>query len=347
MSTDGSTMRGPTGWVVPDATTLEQMQYGERKYFDKAVADNPIAYRMRAEKDWVSPELKDKWEKFQLDHGRFAGSCDMSLLPLFVFGKPMPFLPQDIGSCVYSNTFRRFVERMLYECCLRGDPEELAGLKEFGPQSIAPFCVTYGFARQRANMKGGDGLYCRPMQESLVKDGVVLCSTPKLRELLANANATSDEDYPEPRSTSLYRKIGDWAWNDALRPYTTCRLLESVNVTSMDLLETNLRQYKPCFVCSMIAIKKIGTHKDGFAIHAQNTGDAWAHNMGINGLRVASDGKIFVKVSNTSWLRDRSNPEAYEYNVPIEEVARWFSRGLVEVASIGEIDGIPSVPLAA
>jgi hypothetical protein len=283
------------GWVVPGATNEQAMLDGEKRYFETASNDMPLAYRFRPAREMM-PVIKQKWEKFQSDRGRFPGSQDLTLIDEFVFGRSFTWLSQKIGSCVWSNTFRRWFERMLVEICLEGDPEEFIGKNEFGPLSLAPFCVSYGFARQRANMRGGDGLYCKPMSESLVKDGVVLCNTPVLKDLMDRAGATSDKNYPEVLSESLYRKIGDWAWNNSLKGYASCRLLESAMIDNIDAHMRCVSDLKPMFQCSSIAIRKVGMHKDGFAIYGRDPGNSWAHNMGWAGSRVASDGKVYLRL---------------------------------------------------
>lgn len=336
---------GKMGWVIPDTHSEQEMLDAEKRYLEKAFQDYPLAYQTRAPREML-PAIKAKWEKFQADRGRFPGSQDLTLIDEFVFGQSYTWLSQKIGSCVWSNTFRRWFERMCVEICLFGDTEEFIGKTQFGPQSIAPFCINYGFARQRANMKGGDGLYCKPMAESLVKDGVVFCSTPKLKELMNAAGATRDTDYPEPQSERLYRQIGDWAWNDALRPYTACRLLESVPVTSIDEHNSNVEQLKPMFQCSMIAIRRTGTHKDGFPIHGRDPSNQWAHNMGWAGMRIASDGERYHRLCNTSWLQEGSTDvEKYIYNIPEKELEEWYKRGRVDTSSIGDIDGVKSLPV--
>jgi hypothetical protein len=93
----------------------------------------------------------------------------------------------------------------------------------------------------------------------------------------------------------------------------------------------------------MIAVHKVGTHKDGFTIHGLNPRDSWAHNMGIMGRRVASDGTRYIIVDNTSWLRDSSKPEAYLYYIPEDVFERvWFPK--IDIGVIGDIDGIQSLP---
>jgi len=248
-----------------------------------------------------------------------------------------------VHNCVFSNSFRPWVAGALYQIALLGQSEEFTGTAHLGPNSIAPFCVSYGFARQRANMRSGDGLYCKPMQESYLKDGIVLCSTPKVRELMQTAGATSDNDYPEPRSERLYRSIGNWAWNNDLRPYTSCRMLDAPIPANMDEFNRNIDAGRPMFQCSMIAVRKTGQHRDGFPIHGIDPNNQWAHNMGIMGRRVASNGDRFVIVCNTSWLQPGGNPEAYLYNIPEQDFARsWFPK--IDIGVIGDIDGIQSLP---
>ncbi len=190
-------------------------------------------------------------------------------------------------------------------------------------------------------MTGPDGLYCAPMLESYLKDGVLLCSTPKLIELVNSLGVGADTDYPEPQGSAgmaVYRAFGDWKYLDALKPYADYRLLEGEIVESAERLLELLKQGKPAFVCSMIAIKKIADHKDGFAIHGQDPGNQWAHNMAFHGMFTASDGAVFIRQSNESW-----GPQ-HVYNLPIAEVKRWFDRDLVQCASIGNIAGPRSSP---
>lgn len=337
---------GQMGWVVPGAVTEQNFLDGEKAYFERAYRDFPKAYESRPIKQWVSPAMKEKWEKHQSEAGRFAGSQDLTLIDEFVFGKSFTWFPQDIGSCVWSNTFRRWFERMCVEIALRGDYDEFIGTTELGVSSLAPHCVTYGFARQLANMRSGDGLYCGPMQEALTQIGIILCSNPKLKELMGKAGATTPEDYPEPRSAALYRQIGNWAWNDALRSYTDCKLLESPKVTTIEQHAENVLALKPMFQCSSIAITNSGTHKDGFPIHTRDTRNTWAHNMGWAGNRIASDGKEFYRLCNTSWLQRGGPIEKYIYNIRKEEVDGWYRSGRIDVGTIGEIDGIQSLPLS-
>jgi hypothetical protein len=60
--------------------------------------------------------------------------------------------------------------------------------------------------------------------------------------------------------------------------------------------------------------------------------------MSFQGHFEASDGKLFIRLSNESWGKD------VIYNVPVEEVDRWYKRSLLTVQAIGEIDLPDSVP---
>lgn len=363
---------GKFGWGLHNETIPEKLKF-ESKYLDFAASANPAAFSARPAK-FLNPKMLDKWNAFQQKMGRSSGSCDMTLLPKFIFGKRFNWFPQGIGSCVWSNTYRIWFLRALYEVALKGDPEEYFGRSEYGVHSIVPHCVQYGFARQLANMRGSDGLYCKPMADSLLA-GVIMCSIPKLKELMDAAGAKSDYDYPEPRSNSLYRAIGDWKFNESLRKYLSNPVTGSESVRDADSHLKKSKEYKPIFQCSGIAMKAVGRHKDGFTIHVQDQNNTWPHNMGHAGMIVASDSAEFVRFTNLSWYNDPdpegTNPEQdvllslppiegegdgtdgpdwddpqerFIYNVPIEELDRWYKRKLPDSSSIEEIDLPDSVP---
>jgi len=328
-----------TGWA-PGVRDEQEAIDTERRAFAELEEDFPVAFKWRAGWEPI-PEIKQAWDQFQADKGRFPGSMDLSLIDQFAFGIELSYLPQIIGSCVASNTFPGYVERCIYEIALFGQPEEYLGTDEFGPNSFAFFAPqSYGMARKRANMRGGDGLYCAPMAASMLKDGVLACNTPKLQELLASKGFRSDQDCPEPQGrdgAQLYRQFGDWAYIEDLRQYCDNQLLECPEVRSEDMLWDALQDGKPCFVCSMEAIHKVGEHPDGFPIHARNPRDRWAHNMRFNGCFVASDGERFFRQSNQSWGAN------HVYNRRFDEVAASFRAGRLTSHAIGEINGTPSM----
>lgn len=315
---------GPMGWVgSPDQ---------ERKALDTLQSAVPIVFSSTYPSD-IMPEIETKWNLFQKSKGRHDGSCDLTLLDDFVFGRNYAWEDQFIGSCVISNTFRGHVKRQLIQTALFGQPVEWLGKEEFGPKSIAPYAPwSYGMMRKRGNLRGGDGGFCEAMGQSLLLDGVLPCNSPLLLTLLKQLGADTEKDFPEPRSNRIYRAFGDWKYNDILLPDACCRLLDSDVVTSVDQQVELGKVCKPLFQCSMIAIKKVGTHKDGFAIHARDTQNQWAHNMGWQGFFIASDGRRFHRLSNESW------GDEIIYNIPDEELDDWYKRRLPSTMSIGQID---------
>ncbi len=118
------------GWGVPNQEIDDKIKV-EDVYFDEAIAKHPVSYQAREPKE-LDPAMLKKWTDFQASKGYEPGSVEMPLLTEFVFGKKMNWLPQDTGSCVWSNTFRAVVARMLAEIILKGDPEEWFGTTEFG-----------------------------------------------------------------------------------------------------------------------------------------------------------------------------------------------------------------------
>lgn len=325
------------GWA-PEDSDGKTATDKEKRLFEVFEQDSPEVFQMKAQDD-IPEEILKAWNDFQKEKGRYPGSFDWSLLDEFVVGEPLIWLPQKIGSCVISNTFRIYVIRMMYQVVLRGRAQEYFGRNEFGQNNWAPYApFSYGMARERANLRGGDGLYCAPMLQSLAEDGVLQCSTPALRSILEPRGSVDDRDYPETQDNQLYRDFGDWKFNDKLKAYADNKVNETSMVKSADDLWRKLEQGKPSFVCSMEAIHKVGLHRDGFPVHARNPRDQWAHNMAFVGGFIASDGERFFRESNESWGKDAI------YNRRFEEVEQAFQRGDLTVGNIGNIDAPMSGP---
>lgn len=286
------------------------------------------------------PTMRKAWDDFQASKGRFPGSNDLTLLDEFVFKKTFLYLPQLIGSCVVSNTFRAWVLRLMYQIVVRGEPMEYLGRDEFGPNSMAFYApVSYGLMRRRGGLRGGDGGFCAPMGESLSKDGVLMCNTPRLLEILKGLGADRPNDFPEPQSNGVYRSFGNGAYLDELKPYMDFPLRECPEITSEDQAWELAGAGKPSFWCSNIAIKKVGTHPDGFAIHADDPGNSWAHNMSKHGRMIASDGAGFYRWSNESW------GVTHVYNIARATVKKWIQSGRISAMAIGQIEGPKSSPI--
>jgi len=342
MSTDTldiSLVRGPTGWGFNSSDSVDTRLDTERRKLEALYNDIPIVSRARVAKDYTSNPIYSRYLKFMESLNYGSGSCDLSVIDKFVFGRTFAWLPQKTGSCVISNTFRPWVRRALFEIVMDGQAEEFLGKDEFTTKSIsfyAPF--SYGCGRRRGKLKGGDGGFCAEQYESFIKDGVIPCNNGKLNEILTKLNAVQDKDFPEPQNNDVYRRFQNWEFLDTLLPFADYRLLEAPEVTNVDMLVELAKQFKPASICSGVAIHKIGKHKDGFDIHARNPRDSWAHNMSFQGFFYSSDGKMFVRLSYDRWR------PGIVHNVPVEEVARWFSLRDISVIAIGEIDLPDSVP---
>jgi hypothetical protein len=325
------------GWGEENKTLSEQVLI-ERVGQDKLAKDMPVAIRIGNPEE-ILPEIATKWATFQKSKGRGEGSCDWSLLDEFVLGTQLYWLPQIIGSCVVSNSFRGWVIRLMYQIGVLGLPMEYLGRSEFGPKNYSfygPF--SYGAARKRVNMRGGDGLYCEALQQSFLKDGVIMCNTPELQPILTSLNVAGDKDFPEPQRESVYRRFGDWQYIEQLRPYADFVLEDCPIINSEEELRQALQSCRPCFFCSGIAIRKIGTHPDGFTIHGRDPNNSWAHNMCFHGFFFASDGELFYVFSNESWGRQ------HLYIIRQKEVDGWFKSRNVTSAAIGMIRGPKSSP---
>ena len=325
------------GWT--DGKTSETAaRLLEQQMREKLENDMPVACKGFSTFTPI-PTIWDQWLSFQKSKGRAEGGWDWSLMDEFVLQRPLLWLPQIIGSCVISNTFRGWTIRLMSQISLLGEPFEFLGREEFSPKNFAFYAPwSYGAARKRANMRGGDGLYCEPMQESLLKDGVISCSTPKLLEICQRLGVAKERDFPEPQDARVYRAFGDWQYLDELRPYADYTLEECPSVNTTEQLWVRMQECKPAFVCSMIAIRKIGDHRDGFPLHGRDPNDQWAHNMCFHGAFITSDNRRIFRLSNESW-----GPQ-HIYNVYYEEVDTWFRRHNLTVAAIGQIRGPKSVP---
>lgn len=340
---DISLVRGPMGWGTDPTMPIDLRHEHESRVFDRLASDMPVAYRMRSYTEPTNP-MMNRLRKLHDEAGYGSDSFDLTLMDYLVYGKRLGWLPQKTGSCVISNSLRPWVRRALWEVVVKGDAEELIGRNEFTPNNLsfyAPF--SYGCGRRRGNLKGGterdDGSFCESQFESFIKDGVVLCNNGKLLEILSKLESTKDQDFPEPQNNAVYRRFQNWEFLDTLLPFADFRLLESPKVNDIDTHIQLAKQWKPMSVCSSVAIQRIGKHKDGFDIHAQNPRDSWAHCMSFQGFFTASDGKVYVRLSNESWGAN------IIYNIPVEEVSRWYSRRMLTSQAIGEIDLPDSVPL--
>ena len=328
-----------SGWGPRGADEKDVLDF-EARFSDACYAEAPQPFGSEETTDErPNNESYQKWVQFQKDRGRYEGSNDLTLLDEFCLGKDIAWLPQIIGSCVLSNTFRAWVIRLLYQMFILGKAEEFIGRNEFGVNNLSfygPF--TYGLARRKANMRRGDGLYCSPMAWALAQ-GVVPCDNQTLRRITSSNGVGGDRDYPEPQSKSFYRAMGNWKYLDELSPFMQTPVDQYQKINNGDELWAFLESGKPGYVCSSEAIHKIGEHKDGFPIHARNPRDSWAHNMAWHGNLVASDGERFFRQSNRSWGKK------HIYNRKFNEVDKRLRSGRLDCRIIGNIQALKSNPI--
>jgi hypothetical protein len=316
------------GWGEESLTEDERV-YAEESQLEKQVAMAPALYQKRDAQQW-DPVVKKKFDEFQKAKGYEDGSCDLTLIGDFIFGRRYSWLPQKTGSCVVSNTYRPASRRMLVEILLRGQLEELLGRDEFGPNTISFYApLSYGIMRELGNLRGGDGGFCSPMIESLMR-GCLDCNNGRLNEILTRLGATGDRDYPEPQSNAVYRKFQNWSYNNELSTFLECPLVESVKVTNRQDLVKAAEEYKPTIMCSMTAIKRAGTHA-GLTYFVEDRGNQWAHCMSWQG-RIFWGGREYDLLSNESWKA------GLIYPIPAEETESIFRRRRPECLTLGEFD---------
>lgn len=317
------------GWGEQTQTENER-KYQEESAFERALMAAPQAFTQREAKP-LDAVFKAKWDKYQADKGYEEGSADLSLIGEFYYGRRFAFLPQKTGSCTISNPFRCWYRRGMWEILAKGELEDPLGSTEFGTTSVSFYApLSYGIAREIGGLKNGDGGFCGPTIESLMR-GVVPCNNGKLLELLHNLGADGERDFPEPQDNRVYRAFQDWRYNKEFEPFLENPLAESVKCTDVDQLVANLKQYKPAIMCSMLAVKKGGTHK-GLTYFVADRNNKWAHCMCWCGI-IVWHGRIFLLLSNESWQADLI------YAIPIEEVSGViYPRYRPEVMTIGEID---------
>lgn len=254
------------------------------------------------------------------------GSMELRYIEKVALDRIIPWLRQLIGSCVASGSMRNLATRSLIDILLLGDPEERLGDMSSGVNNLAPFApYHYGWGRRFAGIRGGDGSTCQGQIKGLMTKGFLPCDTTGLKS----------DAFPEPQDRSTYRS---WGNGRNLERFETAGkqfdLIESERITSGDHLRTKIvDEYKPCMICSSWAFKPVKRHKDGFWIYTRNRSDSWSHNLGLDGIRIASDGLILVRVGN-SWGENAHKDGSFFY-ITLEEAHRWLKNSMCR--SIGDL----------
>lgn len=304
---------GPGGWLG----SIED----EHRAFGELGNSLPEFVVRHTAKPVLNSELHDQTLLIQDENGIDDGFNFLHFCKA-IFGEQLPWKKQLIGSCVASGDMRTTSYRMLAEVFLLNDPEKLPGIDIEGTDAFAPFApFSYRAGRKRGNLNSGDGSYCSVHIEGKMKDGILFC----------NSGVESDT-YPEPQSTSLYRKWGNS--NSLLDKWKTkaseIKQLETEEVkTFNDIKELLTVHYKPCNICSNWGFAPSHQHPtwkldDGSPVWIYKRSGSWAHNMSVIGCVEVNDdwyaiienswgsthknGRWFVVTESTmnSWLRSAS-----------------------------------------
>lgn len=324
------------GWGEKDETDSARLE-NEQKVTDAAIARCPSQFVARAEKKF-QPEFHHKISQLMKRYSYEEGSTDLCLVDEIVYGQRVKYRQQKTGSCTISNAFRCWRRRADLEVVGYGQLEDGLGKKEWTPDTGAFYApLSYGIAREIGGLRRGDGGFCGSTIESLM-GGVLDCNDPDLLTILKQLGSAENGDFPEPISNSTYRTFQNWTYNDRLKSNRIAPLIESERVTDVQRLAQLLGEWKPCLMCSMLAVK-FDKRVDGMATYTIDRSDRWAHAMCWCG-RIKFGGKAYLLLSNESW------PNQPVYPIEISIVEEIFRIYRPEILSMGEID-LPDAKIAA
>lgn len=331
---------GLMGWGL-DNETPDQKKLLERQEAEVLASIAPAFCTQQEAKVPVNEGLLKKIVDLLTLDG-FEDGYDLTYIAEAVYGEPLEWLAQIIGSCVASGGMRGWTYRSLHEVFLFGEFEELFGTKLPGRESFAHFGpYSYRAGRRLANMNSGDGSYCSVHIRGLMQFGALPCSITGLES----------DAFPEPQSAALYRRWGGSAGNALMDQFAAAKqfvLTESEEVTAVDQAQKLVVDHKkPLMICSMWAFRPDYQHptaklRDGTPIwiYKRDTSTSWAHNMTIVAF-LKIGGKWFVKVLN-SWPKS-SHKNGFWFLIPIEVFGQWLASNNTESRSIGNIDLADSV----
>jgi len=321
-------LAGPQGWLG----TVD----GEHKAFVNLGNDLPELVSRCMPRQVLNNELLSQVERVQ-DADGIENGFSFIHLATALFGKPLEWKKQLIGSCVASGDMRTTSYRMLAEIFLLNDPEQLPGVDIEGTDAFAPFApFSYRAGRKRGNLNSGDGSYCSVHIRGKMEDGILFC----------NSGVESDT-YPEPQSTRLYREWGNS--NSLLEKWkpkaSEIKQIETEEVKTFDDVKDLLTvHYKPLNICSNWGFAPSYKHpkwvlENGDPVWIYKRSGSWAHNMSIVGC-VEIDGSWYVIVEN-SWGKTHKNGRYFV--VTADTMSSWLKSA--SCLSVGEIDLLDNFPL--
>ena len=313
--------QGPGGWLG----TLD----GERRAFGEMGDSLPEMVCRHDAKKVLNEELLEQVKLIQDENGIDDGFSFLHLSEA-IFGEQLPCKKQLIGSCVASGDMRTTSYRMLAEVFLLNDPEQLPGVDIDGTDAFAPFApFSYRAGRKRGNLNSGDGSYCSVHIRGKMEDGILFCSS-----------GVQSDTYPEPQSTSLYRK---WGNSDSLldkwKPAAAAtKQLETEEVKTFDDVKELLTvHYKPLNICSSWGFAPSHKHatwtlENGNPVWIYKRSGSWAHNMSIVGCVEVNDG--WYAIVENSWGSTHKNGRWFV--VGESTMSSWLRSA--SCLSVGEID---------
>lgn len=322
---------GPQGWWLNENESHYRTILAERREWED-IEDKAPERVIRQEPKTADPLILDMVKKDQEKRGIDDG-VDLLALFLILFSMFPPWLRQLIGSCVASGGMRACTIRSLWEIVVLGEPEELLGRRWEGIDNINHFApYNYRAGRKIGGLNGGDGSFCGAHIKGLMSYGFLPCDTKGL-----NSDA-----YPEPQSTSAYRKWGNS--NQLLERFADkgreFDLIESERITDADDLKEVLTvHFKPCMVCSNWAFRPDYKHPtwvdyegNPVWIYKRDRGNSWAHNM-TKAYMVKVKNEWFLIVLN-SW-GPRAHKNGHWFAIPLTLAAEWLRSA--EVRTIGNL----------
>jgi hypothetical protein len=317
--------------VVPGQQGWLGSKESEKRFFGEFANNQPLLCTRRDPRQVLNEKLLAETKEIQKRNGIDHGFCFLFLCEA-IFGQQLQWLEQLIGSCVASGAMRTASYRMLAEVFLLNDPEILPGVDIEGTDAFAPFApYSYRAGRKRGGINSGDGSYCSVHIEGQMEDGILFC----------NSGVQSDR-YPEPQSTSLYRKWGnsDSLLNEWKSKAQVVKQLETEEVTDTgSIKELITEHYKPLNICSSWGFGPSHEHPtwrlaNGDPVWIYKRSGSWAHNMSVVGC-VQVSGDWFVVIENSWGMRAHKNGQYFV--VPLDTVmASWIRQA--SCFSVGEID---------
>lgn len=303
------------GWWEFDTDTPQKSLANERRIFERMEESAPQRFEAQPARETKNEVVVAQLKKMMADDGYGEGSMDTDYLERLATsdGSNFRWLAQIIGSCVASGGMRVQCHRSLADILVFGDFEETLGTNLTGTNNLAHFApYSYGQGRRFGGMRGGDGSYCSVHIKGFMEKGWLPCDTPGLQS----------DAYPEPQNTRTYRAWGNWQYLDEFERFATpFDLIESERITDADRMVVCLRdEFKPAMICSGWGFAPARQHRDGFWVYRRS--GSWPHNMSIVGVRVASDGKIFIKVKN-SWGMN-AHRDGDHFWIEIDLFASWL-----------------------